>query len=736
MNIVLKLRYWIIGFFGVLFIVCAILFNSVKVNYDNTKYLPESEPTKQALVVLDEEFGLNGSAQVMIKDVTVLEAANIAQQIKTINNINNVVFNAWDPHYFKDDQALLIVAFEENNYAKETKQALDDIRTLLKNEDFYLGGESVLVNRYSEVIQKEILKILAFIIPVIILVLLLSTSSWIDPLLFLIVVAVAVIINMGTNVMFPEISYMTHATCGILQLALCMDYSVMLMHSYQHFLKESENPKQAIVKAWKASLMPILGSALTTVTSFVVLMFMRYKIGFDIGIVLAKGTIISLIVSLVLLPCLLLVFAKLISKTMHKSIIKPSPKLVNFMMKRRWILPLIALLLIGASVYWQNKNTFIYGELAIAQDSSDEKTDQSIINETFGIRNQMVILIPKAESAKEPLLMTALLNDAATHQYEVSELLSVTMFDQTFTRAAFEVYLQNFGLDATMQANMLQIFDMMALEKAPQDSFSINEMITYVTTTNNLTINQKMQLAPFSAQIQAIKAQLVSAKYHRLLLTVDLPSEDEKTFSFVERLRTTLDETFTQATHIVGESVAITDMREVVKNDYRKVSLISMAFIFLIIAISFVSVSIPMVLVLIIEGAIIINMAIPAVFGQSLLYIGYIIVSCIQLGATIDYGILYASRYLHYRGDYDVKEATNYAYEDSKTTVLTSGLILICAGYLLGMVSSIPSIAIFGTLIGRGALISTLLVLFVLPQTLAMLDPFVKVTTYRKKRKS
>ncbi|HOH18572.1 MAG TPA: MMPL family transporter, partial [Bacilli bacterium] len=123
-------------------------------------------------------------------------------------------------------------------------------------------------------------------------------------------------------------------------------------------------------------------------------------------------------------------------------------------------------------------------------------------------------------------------------------------------------------------------------------------------------------------------------------------------------------------------------------------------------------------------------------FGQSLLYIGYIIVSCIQLGATIDYGILYASRYLHYRGDYDVKEATNYAYEDSKTTVLTSGLILICAGYLLGMVSSIPSIAIFGTLIGRGALISTLLVLFVLPQTLAMLDPFVKVTTYRKKRKS
>ncbi|MGD9605468.1 MAG: RND family transporter [Bacilli bacterium] len=734
MNKILKWRYIVIAFFGLLFILSAILFGFVKINYDNSKYLPDSEPTKQALIALKEEFGFNGLAQVMVKDVTATEADTLAYQLSQIGNVKSVVFNKNDINNFKDEQALMMITFEDDNYSESTKQALEDLKLLLVNEDFYLGGESVLVNRYSEVIQEEIFKILAFIIPIIIIILFFTTSSWIDPLLFLIVVAVSVIINMGSNIIFPNISYMTHATCGILQLALCMDYSVMLMHSYKKHLNQNNDPKAAIIQATKASFMPILGSALTTITSFVVLMFMRYGIGWDIGVVLAKGTIISLITSLLLMPCLLLVFANLIKKTSHRYLIKPNPKIIKTLIKGKWVLPLLAFILIGVSFYWQNKNNFIYGELTIAQESSEVGTEQTIINEAFGIRNQTVILIPKNESTKEATLITAIQSDAFTNSYEIKEITSVTIFDQPFNRIAFQAFLVNSQVDSTQQTGILTVFDMMQLE-LQQNQFSINEMITYITNTNLLTNEQKQQFQPFFAQITAVKNQLISTNYHRLLLTVSLPSESEETFAFVQRLRTILDDTFIEQTHIIGESIAISDMKEVVKSDYQKVSFITMAFIFLIIALSFVSISVPLLLVLLIEGAILINMAIPAFLNQNLLYIGYIIVSCIQLGATIDYGILYANRYLYYRADQDPKQSTFSAFEDSKTTVLTSGLILIIAGYLLGWVSSIPSIAVFGTLIGRGALISTLLVLFVLPETFVLFDKLIFKTTFHKKIK-
>ncbi|MGD9887447.1 MAG: RND family transporter, partial [Bacilli bacterium] len=680
---------------------------------------------------MKEEFGLNGYAQVKIKNITATEVEFITTQINQIANIRSVTFYKNNPNYFLDNQALLQITFEEDNYALSTKQALEDLNQLLINEEFYLGGESVFVNRYSEVIQEEILKIVAFIIPIIIIILFLTTSSWVDPLLFLMVVAISVIINMGSNVIFPNISYMTHSTCGILQLALCMDYSVMLMHSYQQHLNQGYETKTAIIKATKASFIPILGSALTTITSFVVLMFMRYRIGWDIGVVLAKGTIISLVVSLLLMPCLLFVFSKIIKKTTHRPLIKPSPKVVKMLLKGKWIIPVIALIIIGLSFVWKDKNQFIYGELTIAEESSEVGNDQTMINNVFGIQNQVVILIPKTESNQEASFILALENDAQTNNYLIKEISSATIFDQPFTRIAFQNFLESVAVDNLQQAGILNVFDIMAFERQ-NDSFSINEMLSYITTTNNLTNDQKQQFRPFFDLLNSYKSQLISEHYHRIVLTTSLPKEGEETFAFVERLSTTLDHFFTNPTYLIGESVAINDMKTVVKSDFQKVTYITMLCIFLIIAFSFISISVPMLLVLLIEGAIIINMAIPALLGSNMLYIGYIIVSCIQLGATIDYGILYANRYLFYRGSEDVIQSTYSAFEDSKTTVLTSSLILITAGYLLSWISSIPSIAIFGTLIGRGALISTLLVLFVLPETFVILDKFILKTTFRK----
>jgi len=735
MNWIVRFRYVILGIFVLLFIVAIILFSQVTINYDNTKYLPEDRPTKQALVVLDEEFGINGYAEVMVTNVTVAEALSLASELAQIPEIQRLDFNPASPDYYQAESALFQITFIKDNYDESTKAGIEKIQVLLDSEDYYLGGESVQSIRYSEVIQEEILKIIAILLPIIIFILFLTTSSWIDPLLFLIVVAISVIINMGSNVFFPSISYMTHATCGILQLALCMDYSVMILHSFRKNLNGSNDPKTAVVKAVKESFVPIMGSALTTVVGFVALMFMRYQIGFDIGVVLVKGTLISLAVSLLLMPGLIIMFAPLIKKTEHRSLIKPRHRIVKFLFKTKFVLPIIALAAISGAIYLQGQNTYAYGEMAIASESGTVAESQNQINAVFGNRNNFVILVPKDEIAKELQLIQTIGAYTTSEGITSKQMVSVTMFYVPFGETEFQSFLSSYGLEEGMVSQMMGIFGLMEMQTGGT-SFSIMEMGAFIQTTELLTNEQKAALAPFLSQISQTVALLVSDNFHRLTLTVDLATESEATFEFVAALRAMTNEVFPDQYYLVGESAAIYDMKEVVEDDYLKSTLITIILVFLIIMISFRSFSVPIILVLLIQGAIWINMAIPALTGRSILYIGYIIVSCIQLGSTIDYGILYANRYLDHRKTKPVQESVFLAYEETKTTVLTSGLILIGAGYVLGWSSSIPSIAVFGTLIGRGAVISTILVLFILPQVMMIFDKFIQKTTIKKASKA
>ncbi|HBP26021.1 MAG TPA: hypothetical protein DD618_03620 [Acholeplasmatales bacterium] len=514
-----------------------------------------------------------------------------------------------------------------------------------------------------------------------------------------------------------------------------MDYSVMILHGYRKNLNSQYDPKAAVMKAVKESFAPIMGSALTTVVGFVALMFMRYEIGFDIGVVLVKGTLISLAVALLLMPGLIIMFAPLIKKTEHRSLIKPRHRIVKFLFKTKYVLPIIALLVISGAIYLQSKNTYAYGEMAIASESGSVSESQNQINAVFGNRNNFVILVPRDEIAKESQLIQTISAYAAAEGITAKQMVSVTMFYAPFTESEFQYFLVSYGLEEEMISQMTAIFGLMEMQYG-QTAFSIMEMRAFIQETLLLTNEQKAALAPFLSQISQTEALLVSENYHRLTLTVDLETESEATFEFVAALRTMANEIFLDQYYLVGESAAIYDMKEVVEDDYLKSTLITIILVFLIIMISFRSLSVPIILVFLIEGAIWINMAIPALTGRNILYIGYIIVSCIQLGSTIDYGILYANRYLDHRKTQPVQESVFLAYEETKTTVLTSGMILIGAGYVLGWASTIPSIAVFGTLIGRGAVISTILVLFILPQVMMIFDKFLQKTTIKKAPKT
>jgi len=720
MKFIIRFRHIILSIFIVLFIVGILLITQVKINYDGSSYLPSDSNTKQALVVMNDEFGNYGACEIMVDDISQIEALEIYQNLIQTQGIRQVEFYPNQYDYYHDSKALFKIVFEGETYDLTTEETLDAIKLLLVEHNVYMRGEVINAIEYNNVLQDEIIKIILILLPIILIILFLATTSWIEPFLFIIVVLFAVIINMGTNAFFPSVSYMTHATCGILQLALCMDYAVMMLHSYKEAKLVTENSKDAIKLATRKSFIPILSSVLTTVAGFVALLFMQYTIGFDVGIVLIKGTLISFIATFLLMPGLIVMFAKLIEKTKHRSIFRPMKRTYTFLYKTRFIMPILAIILIAFSFFVQQKNTFDYSETKIVHESPTLGVDYKAMKEEFGLNNNLVILVPK-DFEKESLMMAELTFLLET--VETKSVVTPLIFHTPYTKLEFTTLLSGFGLDQDSINSLSNIFDLMQSVEM-KSTFSIVEMVDFIQETNLLSPEVKTALEPFIFQMNQARSELEGSLYNRFIITTNLEAESDAAFTFIDEVEIIVSNNFEEY-YLLGDSVGIRDIKTIIDADYWKVTIITAVLIFIIILFSFKNIIIPFVLILLILGAAWINMSIPVLLNTNLLYLGYIIVSCIMLGATIDYAILYTHKYREKRLIYNKIESMEQAFNESKHTVLTSGLILIGAGYALGILSSIPSIAVFGSLIGRGAIASVILVLFVLPQALLIFDKVV-----------
>lgn len=729
MRFILKYKFLILGLYLIITIIFGFLITKVQINYDATKYLGNDIKTKDALMILDQEFGLNGNADILIKNTTPQEALNIYKDLSMINGVKCIDFDINSELSYLNNNALFKVVFENDNYHNQTKISIKQIEEKLDDYEFYLSGESIEAIKYSEVLQKEIIKIIIILIPIVLIILFLTTTSYIEPFLFIIVILFSVIINMGSNIIFPNISYMTHATCGILQLAICMDYSVILLHSYRTHKPLYDSPTEAMVKATKKSFIPIFSSALTTMGGFTAIMFMKYRIGFDIGIVLTKGTLISLISTFLLMPGLIIMFDKLLLKTKHQNLFKSNLFHHKLILKTKYVIPIFTLLLIMISFFIQRNNKFAYSEIAIVNESKVLSESNEQIRNTFGINNDFMILIPKELSDKEPLLLANIQSLANRENVNLKKVNSITYLNNKLDAISFEYFLRTYQVDDEAINEILQIFNLMKLTLG-EETFSLLEFSEFVSTTLLIPVEEKIKLTPLLSVLNQNVDLLVSNHYHRIIFTVDLEIEHINTFFFIDKLNDTINEEISSY-YLLGQSVAIYEMKQVVDKDLVNTSILTIIIVFIIILISFKSLFIPFILVLLIQGAIMINMSIPYLTNENLLIIGYIIVSSIQLGSTVDYGILYANRYLDNRLLLSYPKAINQSLNETKMTVLTSGLILIIAGFTLGLVSTIPSIAVFGKLIGRGGLISTILVLFALPQTLLLAD---KILTQRNQK--
>lgn len=658
-------------FFIAMTILCAVCYPFVGVNYDLSKYLPDFAPTKQALDVMEQEFGYPGMARIMVKDVTLPEARTIRQRISRVDGVDLVVGpdlaanvystdafikNSLTDRFYKDGNAVYQIIFEDGDSDASTHKAINEIYGIVGKDRGCFAGSAVSSKERQESITREIAMAIGMAVVIIWLILTLTTTSWFEPFLFILVMAVAIVLNMGSNIMFGRISFFTFSTAAILQLAVSMDYSIFLLHTYTAIKQSGVDSRPAMEAAIEKSCSSILASGATTIVGFLVIALMKFTIGRDVGFVLTKGIVCSLVTVLFLMPTLILRFDKKIEKTAHRSLLPPLDGLGKLMYRIR--IPVLAAAAFCAvpCYFGQSMNYFYYGDDALGSGPGTRVYEDSrAIEDVFGKSNVIIAMVPNGNVIKERRL---------TEELEDQEFIDYAL-----------------SMAGTLPQGI-----------------------------------------PESFLPETVTKQLRTGSYARILISMENREESSYSFQCSEKLTEIVKKYYPEDSYVIGMTPTTIDIRDILTDDYNRVSIISLAGVALVVMLTFHSVMVPILVIIPIEVAIYLNMTIPYIIGDSMVYIGYIIVSCLQLGATIDYSILMTNNYMEFRETMGSREAAVTAIAKSAISILTSGGILTVVGYLLYFTSSIQAISQVGRLVGRGALLSMLLVLSLLPALLAAFD--------------
>ncbi|QVK18185.1 MMPL family transporter [Mycoplasmatota bacterium] len=1017
---IVKSRYVLMLIFAVLVGVSIILIPKVKTNYDMTKYLDEDSKIVEAYEKMEEDFGKNGSAQIMINDITIDEAEIVKQKIEKIDGVDTVVFDSTSEKSYKDGKALFQVFLKDGDFDIEVYDTVDAIEKALDGYSPSYYGAAVVSKYMSEAAHEDMAKILAIACVIVFAILLLTSTSWVDPIMFTVVVATSIFINLGTNYFLEEISFVTGSICAVMQLALAMDYSIILLQKFNENVKKGMDNKKAISDALKSCFSPISSSSLTTIAGLVALMFMQFTIGLDVGIVLSKGIVISILTVFLLMPGVLLLFAPLIEKTRHKSIFnviterkEASNKhlIVKFQYKTRYIIPVILLVLIICAGILTANSDYRYS-LDTARDKNAQiNVDDRKIEEAFGIQNSLVVLVPKGDHNKEKevidvisnykingkniinnsqgmvstglydeltaaqianvfhvsedivnsaflamdkkvtdkVIVNDFLNYISTEEYAIglanskqTELdvkyeqlkpyftnISSTEIEEQYliNKEVIQLVYQGLGKDVTKdkismyeflkyinenqlinnifvakentltekynsintELNMATVKGLYSLtdeqvqgiffqitgavptvdtiiynyqlvqyfyngldqlpfnaEQKAQiigayqqmfteltatqisvsypvfndetmglmfsaysknyetDTLPVYQLVNFMHMNNILTKYGQLaqtemdgkyaQLAP--AGLELTKANIIENygisdelvqdvftklnvtdkvrtyelveylsqnnlvattgvelqniidekydqslladkmfngnHYTRLLFNMNLDVTGDEAFEAIEKLEKEINKIYDES-YILSESANFLEIKDIFSSDSTVVSLISFFSILLIVMLTFKSVSIPVILTLIIQGSIWIGMSFSILNDNPAFFVTYMVVTCIQMAATVDYGILYTSRYLEYRETMGKQESANEALRTSLPTIITSGSILVIASFIVGLVSSVSVISDLGLILSRGCLVSVIVVIFTLPQILLLFDKLIAKTTLKKK---
>ena len=754
-NFMMKLARFIVNkrkaFIALFILVCVysvICLPKVGVVNDLTEYLPESTETRQGLDIMNEEFTTFGSAKVLVSTITYDRALALAGEIKEIKGISAVSFydeedSAYDDDeigdYYRDASALYTLTFEEEEDTELSQAAMVQVREKLTGYPSYVY---TTVDKDDAASLKADMKVIVVIVVLIILVVLLFTSkTYMEIVIFLTVFGVAALINMGTNYWFGEISFVTNAVGAVLQLALAIDYAIILFH---RFMEEHEDKEtiEAITVALSKAIPEISSSSLTTVSGMIALMFMQFGIGMDLGSVLTKAIIISLLTVFLLMPALIVMFSKAIDRTVHQNFVPTINFWGKIVVKLRFIgIPVFLVIVAGASVF-SGKCPYIYDINSIESSKKNEfLASKERIEETFEVTNTMAIVIPKGDYEKEGRILKRLeaMDEVDTAlglaNVEVSDDGKYILVDKLGPRDFSEVA----GVDLDLVRVLYQFY---AFDREQYSAFmknlddyrvSIIDMIDFIyqqKEKGGIEFNEEMsdEIDDLHKAVCDAREQLEGEGYDRLVFTLRGAVEGAETFATIDRIRDIALEYYDEV-YVVGDATSNCDLSTSFERDNVIISVLTALFVGIILLFTFQSAGLPFLLVLTIQGSIWINFSMPYLTSSTMYFLSYLVVSSIQMGATIDYAIVITSRYLDLRkGMPDRKKAVVQSLNEAFPTIITSGTILTSAGFVIGYLTNNAVIASLGKVLGRGTLISIILVMTVLPQLLLVGDKLIDKT--------
>lgn len=737
-----------IALFALACIYSVISIPKVGVINDLTEYLSENTETRQGLDIMNEEFTTFGTAKVLVSNITYEKALVLAGELEEIPGISAVAFYDEEDSqyedddradYYKDASALYTITFEEEEDTEKSQTAMAQIRETL---DGYSSYVYTTVDKDDAAALKADMRVIVVIVVLIILVVLLFTSkTYMEIVIFLIVFGVAALLNMGTNYWFGEISFVTNAVGAVLQLALAIDYAIILFHRFMEE-RETEEPVEALIVALSKAIPEISSSSLTTVSGMVALMFMQFGIGMDLGSVLTKAIIISLLTVFLLMPALIMLFSNAIDRTGHRNFVPRINLWGKMVVKFRWVTVPVFLVIVAAACVFSGKCPYIYDINSIESSKKNEfLASRERIEETFEVTNTMAIVVPRGDYEKEGKILKRL--EALDEVDMALGLANVEVSDDGKYILVDKLNPREFSEVADVDLDLVRVlYQFYAIDKEQYSAFmknlddyriSIIDMVDFIyeqKEKGGIEFDEELseEIDDLHEAVCDARKQLEGTEYDRLVFALKGPVEGEETFRTIDRIRDIALDYYDQV-YVVGDATSNYDLSSSFQRDNVIISVLTALFVGIILLFTFQSAGLPFLLVLTIQGSIWINFSMPYLAGSTMYFLSYLVVSSIQMGATIDYAIVITSRYLDLRKTMpDRKTAVVESLNQAFPTIITSGAILTCAGFVIGAVTSNAVIASLGKVLGRGALISIILVMTVLPQLLMVCDKLIDKT--------
>ena len=724
--------------FALLAIFSAFSKNWVHVENSLSYYLPETTETKKGIDLMAEQFVTYGSCTFMVANVSYEQGERLARTIGEMDGVFSVDYKD-TAEFYNNGSAKLAVTFDYPEDDPRCIEAQDRIKDYLRTNDYYL--DTSLGDISAELIANEMNTISVIVVVIVLGVLLITTEAYAEIPVLLITFGGAAVMQTGTNFVFGTISYVSNSVTIVLQLALSIDYAIIYLNRYkeEHATLPS---REAAIAALTKAIPEISGSSLTTIGGLIAMTFMQFKMGPDMGIVLIKAIILSLVAVFLLMPGVIMLFAPLMEKTKHKNFIPKITGIAKFDYKTRFVIVPIFVAVIIAAFFISSKCHYAYGYSSITPPLKNEvQIAKDMISENFDSPNLVAVIVPAGDYDKEKSLLAdfeareevdhamGLSNTEALDGYTLTDKLTPRQFSELLDLdyevaeliyTAYAVDDEDYG----KAVNGLPDYKVPLIDMFMFVHKEVDEGYVTLDDETKKTLDDAYKMMNFA------KTQLQGENYVRMLVYLNLPEdEQDRIYSFIDEMHTMAYKYYDECL-VCGESVSEYDLKKSFDRDNLVVNIVSILAVLVVLLFTFKSAGMPVLLIAVIQGSIWINFSVPPVMHDDIFFMSYLIVSSIQMGANIDYAIVIASRYTELRETMGRRDAIIDTMNLSFPTIVTSGPMLALAGITIGQLTSDAAIFNIGQCIGRGTIISIFITLFVLPQILLVGDTIISKTAF------